>query len=325
MNNSLQAIELINPEDFKLEDLFQKLFEKIRANHPAIRILIVSWITFLDTIPEIKIIKFLHELLPGLFNMLCDKTKDVNQSADKCLKHFLKEIDSQFEVLPSTEVLYKILEIVIEQCKNTNEQARITAFDWLFMFITKYLNSLSNLPNKTRQANYIKIKSSNNIISFKQEDLYNNQSSNFLQNEFSFKQSTKNVLVGESDNQNIDKIPFYLFPKMLDAILYNVNSTNEQILSLAYSSNAALIKMVDYLALNSNSLNVKSFEDVLKNYFESKKESTIDLILNWIIKLFRKFHEEMFTRVDLFIENFTNILSDNNESVSHYIIITIDI
>jgi hypothetical protein len=149
MNNSLQAIEFISTEDFKVEDLIGKLFEKIRANHPAIKILIVSWITFLDSIPELKLINHLHELLPGLFNMLCDKTRDVHISADKCLKHFLKEIDNQFENLSNdSNVINKLIEIIIEHCKSQNENAKIIAFEWLHTFLHKYIQTISNVYNK---------------------------------------------------------------------------------------------------------------------------------------------------------------------------------
>lgn len=348
MNNSLQTIELINVQDFSVQDLFYKLFEKIRAHHPSIKILIVSWVTFLDSIPEIKLINFLPDLLPGIFSMLCDKTKDVNHSAEKSLKHFIKEIESQFESIStnSPEVINKILEILIEQCKNVHEQARITAFEWMFMFLQKYLTILSSLYNKNfkiQSSYYTKLRSSNFLKKgnenaggkLNEEQPFIAKSPNF-QPEFSFKinnmsSAMNNLNLNNSmsmDNNSeglneskIEKeannlhIPFYLFHKILDVLLLNVDSQNEQILSLAHSCNAALVKMIDFFSLEINTLNVKQFEEVLKNYFDCKKESTIDLILNWISKLFKKFHDEMFTKVDVFIDSFTNILSDTNENV----------
>ncbi len=364
---------MINIQNFNVDDLFQKLFEKIRANHPSIKILIVSWITFLDSIPDIKLINFLPELLPGLFNMLCDKTKDVNQSAEKSLKHFKKQIETNFDSLSNNEcevnVLTKILEILIEQCKSSHDQARLTAFEWMFMLLQKYLIILSNFYNKNfkiQSSYYAKINSTNgyktdffrneiksgtgvNKFSLTDEAIsrnsisaYNSNKSNKnlininSQPEFSFKlsppQQNNSKIHAQSDGFTIDnqtcsqvdtqaensqilKIPFYLFHRILDVILVNVNSTNEQILSLSLSCNSALVKMSDYFSHEITSLKVKQFEEVLKNYFDSKKESTIDLILNWIRNLFRKFHDEMFTKVDLFIDSFTNILSDSNENV----------
>lgn len=364
---------MINIQNFNVDDLFQKLFEKIRANHPSIKILIVSWITFLDSIPDIKLINFLPELLPGLFNMLCDKTKDVNQSAEKSLKHFKKQIETNFDSLSNNEcevnVLTKILEILIDQCKSSHDQARLTAFEWMFMLLQKYLIILSNFYNKNfkiQSSYYAKINSTNgyktdffrneiksgtgvnkfsltdDAISRNSISAYNSNKSNKnlininTQPEFSFKlsppQQNNSKIHAQSDgftienqicsqvdtqaeNSQILKIPFYLFHRILDVILVNVNSTNEHILSLSLSCNSALVKMSDYFSHEITSLKVKQFEEVLKNYFDSKKESTIDLILNWIANLFRKFHDEMFTKVDLFIDSFTNILSDSNENV----------
>ena len=401
LNNSLQTIELLNVNNFNLHDLFSKLFEKIRANHPSIKILIVSWITFLDSIPEIKLLNYLPELLPGLFNMLCDKTKDVNHSAEKSMKHFRKEIETGFDNLSlnNPEVLNKILEILIEQCKSSHEQARLTSFEWVFIFLSKYLNMLTNVFQKNfkiQSSYYTKLRSSiqvkpdffidgkgvgSNKFTLNEEQggvfrsSINNlkergavSSNNNFQPEFSFRIKNNNTIglnshsttsgnenlktengniKTENENLNteittptinnvttpsstkdkeenllITRIPFYLFHKILDIILLNVNSQNEQILSLANSCNAALVKMIDYFSIETNTLNlnVKQFEEVLKNYFDSKKESTIDLILNWISKLFRKFHDEMFTKVDVFIDSFTNILSESNENVCLFII-----
>jgi hypothetical protein len=349
MNNSLQTAEFL--AEFNVQDLFQKMFEKIRANHPAIKILIVSWITFLDSIPEIKQISVLHELLPGLFNMLCDKTKDVNQSADKCLKHFLKEIDNQFDSIPE-EVIKNVLEIIIEQCKNPQEQARVTAFEWVFMFLQKYLIILSSIYNrnfKIHSSYYVKLKNAKDIPFLKQgapkEPKNSLEDPGFVNlkgstnSEFSFKlpsssksnldkepdmnisnssfnqNSNKSVSTSEKkENPEVKRVHFFLFPKILEVILINVNSQNEQILSMALSCNTVLIKMIDFFA-ESDHLNIKSFEEIMKNYMDSKKESTLDLILTWISKLFKRFHEDMFSKIDEFIEKFTNILSEANENV----------
>ena len=145
----------------------QKLLDKIRANHPAIRILIVSWITFLDSIPEIKLLDKIFDFLPGLFNMLCDKTKDVNQSADKCLKDFLFEIENVFEKLDK-DTTNKIIEIIIDQCKSMQDAAKQIAFDWLLKFLKKYnslLNTLSFKNIRYHNKYYKKLVNSKDILS----------------------------------------------------------------------------------------------------------------------------------------------------------------
>ena len=109
--------------------------------------MIVSWITFLDSIAEIRLINRVYEFLPGLFNMLCDKTKDVNQSADKCLKQFLSEIENQFEKL-NIDTTNKILEIILDQTKSMQDMAKQSAFDWLIKFLKQYNLMLNNLSTK---------------------------------------------------------------------------------------------------------------------------------------------------------------------------------
>jgi len=127
--------------------LVQKLLDKIRTNHPAIRILVVSWIKFLDSIPEIKLINRIFQFLPGLFDMLSDKTKDVNQTADQCLKIFLKEIEKFFDNCDK-ETTNKIIEIIIDQCKNKPDTTVDVAFDWLMNFLNKYNNLLNKISFK---------------------------------------------------------------------------------------------------------------------------------------------------------------------------------
>jgi hypothetical protein len=119
----------------------------MRTNHPAIKILVVSWIKFLDSIPEIKLINRIFHFLPGLFDMLCDKTKDVNQASDTCLKMFLKEIEKLFENC-DIETTNKIIEIIIDQCKNKPDTAIDVAFDWLINFLNKYSIILNKISYK---------------------------------------------------------------------------------------------------------------------------------------------------------------------------------
>ncbi len=114
------------------------------------------------------------------------------------------------------------------------------------------------------------------------------------------------------------KIPFNLFPNILDVILSNVNSTNEQIVTYTHNCNTALIKMIEFYPSELENMNVKNFEDILKNYFSSKKELTLEIILNWVVKLFGKFYDDMFNRVDVFIDSFTFILNDCNENVNKF-------
>jgi vacuole morphology and inheritance protein 14 len=311
MNNSLQLVDI--QLDFNVNDLFQKLYEKIRANHPSIKILIVSWITFLNNIPEVKIINVFNEFLPGLFNMLSDKSKDVNQSADKCLNDFLKEVDNKFEAIP-LDVTNRLLEIIIDQTRANHDSVRIHSFEWIYKFLQKYLIILTNYfrTDIALSMNVSPKKTQSNINSARKFTL-DEQPGPY------YKLSISDNVVNKYKDELITKIPFHLFHKILDVILLNVNNQNEQILSLVISCNTVLIGMVEYFS-ESEDLNVKNFEEVIKNYFDSKKEFSINIIINWIVKLFRKFHDEMFTNIEAFIQSFANLLGDSNDNVFNSIL-----
>ena len=108
------------------------------------------------------------------------------------------------------------------------------------------------------------------------------------------------------------KIPFYLFPKILDAIFYNLNATNKIIFEKCDECNNILYNMID-LFTESKDLNIKNFENVIRNYFDSK--NSVEKLLKWIQKLFEKFGDEMFSNIEIFIEKFTVLLTDSDEKV----------
>lgn len=352
VNSNLQTIEFLNIPEFNTRDIILKILEKIRANHPSVKILIVTWITFLDSIPDVKIIDYVPEFLPGLFSMLCDKTKDVNQSSEKCIKHFKKEIGENFIFFFNnhSEVLNKILEILIDQCRSSHDIARLTAFEWLNISLKSYHNLLckhSDKSTKYQSSYFSKLRSTNvnmnDFLNSTNLQKYSCNENNFVtpntkknssntnlmviqQPEFSFKIPKTPVsgedihdtqLESKKETLNLKGIPFHLFHNILDIILLNVISSNEQLSTLSIECNQCLIDMIDFLP-NEVNFNVKNFEEVLKNYFDSKKESTINIILNWISKLFKKFHDEMFTKIEIFIESFTNLLSEGNDKVKNF-------
>ena len=65
----------------------------------------------------------------------------------------------------------------------------------------------------------------------------------------------------------------------------------------------------------SANMNIKLFEEVLKNNFSSTQVNTLEITLNWINILFKKFHEEMFNDFEKFIEQFASILNNKNNNV----------
>jgi hypothetical protein len=316
------------PQELNLKEFFQKIYQKISAKHPFIKILIVSWIIFINSIPEIKILNVLHEFLPSLFVMLSEKQKDVSQSAEKCLKDLLKEVDQFFEQL-TYEVEVKIVEILIDQCRSLQPQTKLTAFEWIFLFLGKYKYFL--IQNKKNKSPYTKSvvinnKLSTNVMNKTTGPFHTSNNSSISVFEptsidFSFKEDQLTSNLNEFGER---RIPFYLFPKILDIIISSINHPMNEIRKIALDSNTELIAILEFYAetrstLGSNT-NVKLFEEVLRTYFSDEKESTLDMVIKWINLLFKRFHEEMFTKIESFIDSFTGILSHSNDSLFNNIL-----
>lgn len=276
--------------DFSIDFLIQKLS---RDNcHPAVQILIVSWITFIEAIPHLKIINYLTRIIPDLLNMLSDKIKDVYQCAEQCLRKISIGIEAHYEDICQKhfDVLNIIVEQIIDYCKNNNEKVRTCAFEWLLMFLSKY---------KVIIQDYITEAKENNEIDSNEEENKVIQS---------------NLILNRSFNKLIAKVPCELFSKILEVFIINVYTPNKQIESLLTKANNTFLTIALSIPMNILGDNVKQLEFVLKNNLENSKDQGIALILTWCHKLFDRFHCKMFNNAEDFIEKFTTILSEKNEA-----------
>ena len=68
------------------------LRERIHVINPFTRTFLVSWITLLDSIPDLELVTYLPEFLEGLFKFLNDPNKDVQVATQGALEGFLIEI-----------------------------------------------------------------------------------------------------------------------------------------------------------------------------------------------------------------------------------------
>jgi len=209
----------------------------------------------------------------------------VSSCAEKCLKDFYNNLRPNFENM-SYEEEYKILEILIEQSLSNKDQIRLTGFEWISMFLQKYsliLHSNKKVPQKNKSKSTFPLVKGE-IIS-----------------------------IEDTDEKNERKIPFNLFPDILESILTSVNHLDDAISKLANSSNSTLLSIIE--APEFYNMNIKLFEEKLSMFLNVDKDSTVDLILTWVKKLFMKFNENMFSSLDMFIENITKIITHKNENL----------
>ena len=84
------SIEL--PTAFSLARFIPLLQERIHVLSPFTRTFLVSWVTLLDTIPDLELVYYLPAFLDGLFKFLSDPNRDVHVATQGALERFLTEI-----------------------------------------------------------------------------------------------------------------------------------------------------------------------------------------------------------------------------------------
>jgi len=68
------------------------LQERINVINPFTRTFLVSWITLLDSIPDLELVSYLPSFLGGLFKFLSDPNQDVHTATQNALERFLVEV-----------------------------------------------------------------------------------------------------------------------------------------------------------------------------------------------------------------------------------------
>lgn len=80
------------PTAFSLAKFIPLLKERIHVIGPYTRNFLVSWLTLLDTIPDLELVTYLPEFLEGLIKFLGGPNKDTNVATQGLLDRFLSEI-----------------------------------------------------------------------------------------------------------------------------------------------------------------------------------------------------------------------------------------
>lgn len=80
------------PTAFSLAKFIPLLKDRIHVIGPFTRNFLVSWLTLLDTIPDLELVTYLPDFLEGLIKFLGGPNKDVNVATQGLLDRFLSEI-----------------------------------------------------------------------------------------------------------------------------------------------------------------------------------------------------------------------------------------
>lgn len=89
---SAESSSVDQPTAFSLAKFIPLLQERIYVINPFTRTFLVSWVTLLDTIPDLELVSYLPSFLGGLFKFLSDPNRDVHVATQGALERFLNEI-----------------------------------------------------------------------------------------------------------------------------------------------------------------------------------------------------------------------------------------
>ncbi|KAL8802476.1 MAG: hypothetical protein Q9182_003784 [Xanthomendoza sp. 2 TL-2023] len=89
---SVDSTSVDLPTAFSLARFIPLLQERIYVISPFARTFLVSWVTLLDTIPDLELVYYLPAFLGGLFKFLSDPNRDVHVATQGALERFLTEI-----------------------------------------------------------------------------------------------------------------------------------------------------------------------------------------------------------------------------------------
>ncbi|CDH58370.1 vacuole-associated enzyme activator complexcomponent [Lichtheimia corymbifera JMRC:FSU:9682] len=149
---------------FSLPRFIPVLSQRIYACNSFTRQYLVSWISVLDSIPDLELVSFLPEFFDGLLNCLSDPSADVRVSTSVLLGEFLHEIQQSAAVTRNHEhgegagtaasdiddehskgtyvpgqgviVQYdRLVEILVRHLSSKEEHIQKTALQWISQFI----------------------------------------------------------------------------------------------------------------------------------------------------------------------------------------------
>ncbi|XP_055332523.1 protein VAC14 homolog isoform X2 [Paramacrobiotus metropolitanus] len=122
---------VIESRTLDLEIFVPLLRERIYAKNPFVKQFLVSWISVLDSAPEVNILDYLPEILDGLFTILSDPRLEIRKACESLLGEFLHGIVTS----PQNVDYAAMINILIAHAQSQDELVQFTAILWIKQFI----------------------------------------------------------------------------------------------------------------------------------------------------------------------------------------------
>ncbi|PFH32854.1 HEAT repeat-containing protein [Besnoitia besnoiti] len=133
------------------EDFLLLLVKRCRVKSPFIKMLVLSWISLLDSSPNTDLLQHLQLFLESLFAMLGDSHRDIRHAADACIASLLEDLKANG---PKTDVtvLAAVARVVLRCLRSRDSFSRLTALVWLHALLSLALHASSAQRNPAATA-----------------------------------------------------------------------------------------------------------------------------------------------------------------------------
>ncbi|CAG2104203.1 unnamed protein product [Medioppia subpectinata] len=290
LDKLMKDIVTENPS-FNLIELIDLIRDRIHGINQFSRQFIVSWISTLDSVPDIDVIVFLPKLLDGLLKILADPTPEIHRMTEQVLAEFLFKIIQN----PSKADFSSMINILtIHSQANDDPLVQYTALTWLKEFIN-LANSRDLLPFSASILTAILPCLTSPSDQSEESDDKN--------------KSTTNI--------NIREVAKVLNYSLMQLVTMHDNQHEE--MSPTNSANSAPNESTNMSESVQNSLDITSLLEVLVRELKSgEKASTLSklAVLRWIHHLYSKVPQKVVNHLeyDLF-PVLLKTLSDKSDEV----------
>ncbi|XP_064551155.1 protein VAC14 homolog [Drosophila montana] len=131
LDRLLKDIVTESYETFNLEAFIPLLRERMYVNNAFARQYVISWISILNAVPDINMVKYLTDILDGLFVMLEDNTPETQRMCENTISQFLKSIRND----SSSVRMEDTINTLITHAQSLNELIKSIAITWIREFV----------------------------------------------------------------------------------------------------------------------------------------------------------------------------------------------
>lgn len=116
---------------FNTTSFISVIRERIYALSSNTRKLILSWINFLNSLPDVDLLIYIEDILDGLLKIACDNNNDIRQTAENILEDFFQNIKSDIN---SVE-FRPLIKIILIHIQTDSQSVQSISLKWLDQFI----------------------------------------------------------------------------------------------------------------------------------------------------------------------------------------------